>query len=146
MKQARLWMILLVLLLAGCSGGHTMEITDHHWILDSIQSVAEDGAVIAWGTGRGDAPDSETRLQWSYRAEGGVLTLTDQTNDKTYTGTYTRTDADPDSTTYEVMLDGREGMAVVSRTTDEEGGQVPTCIFRFNEYVVTCFAEESPPA
>ena len=74
-------------------------------------------------------------------AEGGNLTLTDWTNDRTYTGTYQQSQRDSKSTIYEVNVDGTNGMAVAAMTTYLDGTQDPTLIFNLGDYTVNFFAK-----
>ena len=75
------------------------------------------------------------------RAQNGKLTVTDQTNNKTYTGTYKFNGTDPQSSVYEVVIDGKEGMAVVAMTTYHDGSQNPTFIISLGDYTINFFAE-----
>ena len=56
-------------------------------------------------------------LQLTCEAAEGVLTFSDETNDRTCTGSYRLIESGPQSNIYEITVEDTEGMAVVSRTT-----------------------------
>ena len=51
------------------------------------------------------------------------------------------TQKDPPSSIYEVVVDGKEGMAVVAMTTYHDGSQDPTFIINLGDYTINLVAE-----
>ena len=138
-KLCLLWMISL-LFLGGCSKNSVPKMEDYEWVMTSVQSN-EDGRVIAFGGRKSSTFDSAEQVELTCQAESGILTLTDQTNSKIYTGTYKLTQTDPQSSIYEVIVNGNEGMAVVAMTTYNDGNQEPTFIVNLGDYSINFSAE-----
>ena len=146
----RIWTIalLMIFLLTGCSKTAVPEIDEYTWTMDTIQSVNNNGQIIAHGpgstAGAGDFAETGTEAPLEMflicEAENGVLTITDQTNHKTYTGTYKTAGTSPESLTYEVTVDGTDGMATVAMTEYHNGDQVPTLVMRLGEWTIYFYA------
>ena len=67
-------------------------------------------------------------------AKDGEITITDATNNKTYSGTYKVQQKTPKGTDYEVTIDGVTGYATVSPTEYYDGSEVPTLPINLGEY------------
>ncbi|MBR6513662.1 MAG: hypothetical protein IKT46_02385 [Clostridia bacterium] len=67
-------------------------------------------------------------------AKDGSITITDATNNKTYSGTYKVQQKTPKGTDYEVMIDGIKGYATVAPTEYYDGSEVPTLPINLGEY------------
>lgn len=141
MKKAGLLIILLLLFLIGCSRSNVPKIEDYNWVMTSVQSMETEGQAIAYGERGSSTLDTAKQIEMLCRAQNGKLTVTDQTNNKTYTGTYKFNGTDPQSCVYEVVIDGKEGMAVVAMTTYHDGSQNPTFIISLGDYTINFFAE-----
>ena len=141
MRKISLLLALSLLFLSGCSSEHVPTVEDYSWIMTSVQSMDADGQVIAFGERGSSTLASAKQVDLTCEAENGNLTLTDQTNDKTYGGTYKLTQKDPQSSIYEVVVDGKEGMAVVAMTTYHDGSQDPTFIINLGDYTINLVAE-----
>ena len=141
MRKIYLLMALLLLILAGCSNSNAPKIEDYNWVMTSVQSMDTGEQAIAYGERGSSTLDSAKQIELICCAEDGNLTLTDQTNDETYTGTYTMNETDTQSSIYEIVLDGNEGMAVVAMTTYHDGSQEPTFIINLGDYAINFFAE-----
>lgn len=127
----------LVLLLAGCAGGApTME--DYTWRMTTVNSM-EDGQALA--RGEGGTPDSVQEIVLLCSAQDGALTLTDETNGETCTGTYRLSERGRESTLYEISLDGEEGIAVVSVTKYQDDSEKPTMILSTSDVAITFFSD-----
>lgn len=140
MKKAGLWMALVLVLLTGCSG-KTPKIDAYSWVMTSVQSMEAGGQAVAYGERGSSTLEEAKQVELICEAQGGALTLTDRTNDRTYTGTYRQSQSDSRSTIYEVEVDGTEGVAVAAMTTYQDGAQDPTLIFHFGDYTVNFFGE-----
>ena len=141
MRKISVLLALSLLFLSGCRGEHVPTIEDYSWIMTSVQSMDADGQVIAFGERGNSTLASAKQVDLTCEAENGNLTLADQTNDKTYGGTYKLTQKDPQSSIYEVVVDGKEGMAVVAMTTYHDGSQDPTFIINLGDYTINLVAE-----
>ena len=131
----------VLLFLTGCNNSQVPKIDEYDWVMTSVQSIDADGQAIAFGERGSSTLPSAQQVDLTCKAENGNLTLTDQTNNKTYTGTYKLTQTDPKSNIYEVVVDGKEGMAVVAMTTYHDGSQAPTFIINLGDYTINLFAE-----
>lgn len=128
MKRAGLLLAFLLVLLTGCSS-KTPKIDEYTWVMTSVQSIEAGGQAVAYGEGGSSTLEGAKQIELVCEAQGGNLTLTDRTNDRTYTGTYQQSQRDSKSTIYEVNVDGTSGVAVAAMTTYQDGTQDPTLIF-----------------
>ena len=140
MKRAGLLLALLLMLLTGCSS-KTPKIDEYTWVMTSVQSMEAGGQAVAYGEKGSSTLEGAKQIELVCEAQGGNLTLTDRTSDRTYTGTYQQSQRDSKSTIYEVNVDGTNGMAVAAMTTYLDGTQDPTLIFNLGDYTVNFFAK-----
>ena len=140
MKRAGLLLAFLLVLLTGCSS-KTPKIDEYTWVMTSVQSIEAGGQAVAYGEGGSSTLEGAKQIELVCEAKGGNLTLTDRTNDRTYTGTYQQSQRDSKSTIYEVNVDGTSGVAVAAMTTYQDGTQDPTLIFNLGDYTVNFFAK-----
>ena len=140
MKRAGLLLAFLLVLLTGCSS-KTPKIDEYTWVMTSAQSIEAGGQAVAYGEGGSSTLEGAKQIELVCEAQGGNLTLTDRTNDRTYTGTYQQSQRDSKSTIYEVNVDGTSGVAVAAMTTYQDGTQDPTLIFNLGDYTVNFFAK-----
>lgn len=141
MKKLSIIFIAFILLLAGCSQADVPKVDEYTWEMTSVQSKEQDGQAVAYGERGSSTLSDAVPMKLVCTAKDGVLTLTDTTNSKTYTGTYKSKGTDPRSAHYEVTLEGKEGLAVVAMTTYHDGSQDPTFIINLDDYVINFFAE-----
>ena len=140
MKRAGLLLAFLLVLLTGCSS-KTPKIDEYTWVMTSVQSIEAGGQAVAYGEGGSSTLEGAKQIELVCEAQGGNLTLTDRTNDRTYTGTYQQSQRDSKSTIYEVNVDGTSGVGVATMTTYQDGTQDPTLIFNLGDYTVNFFAK-----
>lgn len=140
MKRAGLLLALLLVLLTGCSS-KAPKIDEYTWVVTSVQSMEAGGQAVAYGEKGSSTLEGAKQIELVCEAQGGNLTLTDRTNDRTYTGTYQQSQRDSKSTIYEVDVDGTSGVAVAAMTTYQDGTQDPTLIFNLGDYTVNFFAK-----
>ena len=74
MKRAAI--LLCLLLLTGCGSDAVPAIEEEAWQMTTVQSTADNGAIIACAPGEPGAPDTAERLTLVCTASDGVLTLT----------------------------------------------------------------------
>ena len=140
MKRSVLLLLLLLVLLTGCSS-KTPKIDEYTWVMTSVQSMEAGGQAVAYGEKGSSTLEGAKQIELVCEAQDGNLTLTDRTNDRTYTGTYQESQRDSKSTIYEVSVDGTSGIAVAAMTTYQDGTQDPTLIFNLGDYTVNFFAK-----
>ncbi|MCI6149532.1 MAG: hypothetical protein MR705_03715 [Flintibacter sp.] len=140
MKRAGLLLALLLVLLTGCSS-KTPKIDEYTWVMTSVQSMEAGGQAVAYGEGGSSTLEGAKQIELVCEAQGGNLTLTERTNDRTYIGTYQQSQRDSKSTIYEVSVDGTSGVAVAAMTTYQDGTQDSTLIFNLGDYTVNFFAK-----
>ncbi len=142
MKKISLLLALVLVLCAGCSASDVPEIDEYTWKMTSIQSAEADGQAVAYGPHESSTLDTAVELEMQCTAQDGSLTLTDLTNNKTYTGTYRVQTTSPESVTYAVTVADQNGLAVCAMTTYHDGSTTPTLIINLGDYVLNFFAAE----
>lgn len=141
-KLLTLWLAVLLLLFTGCSNHQIPYIEEYNWVMTSVQSMDANGQAIAFGEDGSSTLSSAKLIELTCTAENGQITLIDQTNRKTYEGTYKLTQTDSQSFIYEVDVDGKKGHAVVAMTTYHDGCQEATFIMNLGEYTINFFAQK----
>ena len=140
MKKHCILFALIAVFLTGCSSSDVPVLEDHTWVMTTVQSTADNGQAIAYGSDGQSTLDSAVYIDMECKAENGSLTLTDNTNNKTYTGSYELTDQAPDAMNYKVTIDGKEGIAVIAITTYQDETQTPTFIINLGDYTLNFFS------
>lgn len=147
MKRWIVLFCLMIFMLTGCSNeknavSDAPKIEDYSWVMTTIQSSEDDGQIIAHAVDTVGVPENSVEIVLKCSAANGELSLTDETNSKSYKGTYKLTDANQETRIYEVVLNNVEGIAVVSMTKYEDKSQTPTFIIRFEDYSINFFSAE----
>ena len=93
----------------------------------------EDELVVAVGEEDDIHPNAKI-MDLKLDAEDGSITITDATNNMTYSGTYKVQKKTPKGTDYEVTIDGIKGYATVAPTEYYDGSEVPTLPINLGEY------------
>ena len=133
-----LLMLILVFTLSACNGD-VVSIEDYEWKMRTVMSndieaaQNEDELVVAVGEADELYPDTKI-VDLKLVAKDGTITLSDETNSKTYTGIYKVQKKTPKGTDYEVTIDGIEGYATVAPTEYYDGSEVPTLPINLGEY------------
>lgn len=94
MKKTGLLLALLLVLLTGCAG-KAPKIDEYSWIMTSVQSMEAGGQAVAYGERGSSTLEGAKQIELLCEAKDGKLTLTDRTNDRTYTGTISKVKAIP---------------------------------------------------
>ena len=141
MKRLSVLLCLLLLLLTGCGSKDSTvpKIEDYSWQMTTAQSMEAEGQAVAYGPGNESTLETAVEILLSCTAADGTITLTDETNGQTYSGTYKLVETDQQTSTYEVTVGETEGMAVVSMTTYHDDSQVPTFIISLGDYALNFF-------
>lgn len=128
----------LIFTLSAC-GGDVVAIEDYEWKMRTVMrndiEVAqnEDELVVAVGE-EDDIHQNAKIVDLKLVAKDGSITVTDATNNKTYSGTYKVQKKTPKGTDYEVTIDGVKGYATVAPTEYYDGSEVPTLPINLGEY------------
>lgn len=133
--------LLCLALFTGCAQSRSVDIEDYVWQMFSIQSIAENGAAIAYGPEGSSALEDAAELDMVCEASGGVLSLTDKTNEKTYTGIYSEKQASPESVIYEIEIAENKGYGTAALTEYEDGTTRATLILAVGDYSLNFFAD-----
>ncbi len=133
-----LLMLILVFTSSACNGD-VVAIEDYEWKMGAVMrndieaAQNEDELVVAVGEEDDIHPNAKI-VDLKLVAKDGSITITDATNNKTYSGTYKVQQKTPKGTDYEVMIDGIKGYATVAPTEYYDGSEVPTLPVNLGEY------------
>ena len=131
----------LVLTLSAC-GGEKTNIESYTWTLRyAMHGEGEQLAVDAVDKADPAHPDAKI-VSVTLTASNGKITVTDETNQKVYLGSYTVEGKSPKSTDYLVTLDGKSGYATVAMTTYADGTKEPTLPINLDGYALYFYARE----
>lgn len=114
-------------------------IEDYEWKMRTVMSndieVAqnEDEFIVAVGENDELYPDAPI-IEMTLIAKDGKITITDTTNNKTYSGTYKVQQKTPKGTDYEITIDGLTGYATAAPTEYYDGSAVPTLPINLGDY------------
>ena len=131
-------LILFVLLLSSCTS-ENISIEDYEWQMRTVMSgnieTAQNENVLIVAVGEPDELYTEAKIvDLTLTAKDGKITITDKTNNKTYTGTYKVQKKTPKGTDYEITINGQDGYATVAPTKYYDGSEVPTLPINLGEY------------
>ncbi len=124
--------VFVIAMLSAC-GNNEANIEDGEWKLKSIESLNDNGDVIAVGE-KSEASSDAKVLEIVLTAQDGELLLADKTNDETYNGAYEElliTDSRDD---YKIFIDGKEGLINSTKTVYPDGSEVPMLIMTVDGY------------
>ena len=130
--------LIFILGLSACNGD-VVAIEDYEWKMGAVMrndiEVAqnEDELVIAVGEEDDIHPNAKI-VDLKLIAKDGSITVTDATNNKTYSETYKVQQKTPKGTDYEVTIDGIKVYATVAPTEYYDGSEVPTLPINLGEY------------
>ena len=133
-----LFILMSLFALSACNGD-VVAIEDYEWKMGAVMrndiEVAqnEDELVVAVGE-KDDIHPNAKIVDIKLVAKDGAITVTDETNNKTYSGTYKVQQKTPKGIDYEVTIDGIKGYATVAPTEYYDGSEVPTLPINLGEY------------
>ena len=138
-------MLVFVFALSACSGD-VMAIEDYEWkmrtVIKNDIEAAQDNDKFYVAVGEEDDIHPNAKIvDLKLVAKDGSITITDATNNKTYTGTYKVQKKTPKGTDYEVTIDGIKGFAAVAPTEYHDGSEVPTLPINLGDYSIYFYAE-----
>ena len=138
----------MIMLLSSCGikGKPVVYIELYEWKLQSVMcnntEIADEELVIAVGEQDELYPNAKV-VDILLTAKNGEITLTDTTNNKTYTGTYKMTEETSKSVTYEIEIDGIAGNATIAITEHLGNRLTPTLPIDLGEYSVYFLPSET---
>lgn len=139
-------MLTLTFTLSACNS-NKIAIEDYEWKMRTVMrndieaAQNEDEFVIAVGETDELYPDAEI-VDLTLTAKDGEITVTDTTNSKTYSGTYTVMQKTPDGTDYEMTIDGISGYATVAPTGYYDDPEIPTLLINIGDYSIYFIPKE----
>ena len=137
----------MVFTLSACNAD-VVKIEDYEWKMRTVASndieaaQAPDELIVAVGEADKLYPDAEI-VDLTLTAKGGEITITDTTNDRTYTGAYEVMQKTPKGTDYEIIIDGVNGYATVAPTEYYDGSEILTLPININGYSLYFIPNES---
>ena len=132
----------MIFVLSACGAGR-IRIEDYEWKMRSVMHVEKDqNRLIVDASGKEDEanPDAAV-IDMILIAKNGKITITDNTNNKTYEGTYTVSGKNPKGTDYHITIDGKDGYATVAMTTYADGREEPTLPINLGDHSMYFYAE-----
>lgn len=127
--------VLTIFCLNGCGSSAKVSIEDYQWEITTIQDN-DNGAVVACSDDNTDLFPDASEIDMFCTTDSKELTLTNQTDDQTYSGTYTKDSSEPDSVIYSIQIGEDSGMAVCAWTTYQDGSKTPTLILSIGNYTL----------
>ena len=147
MKKIFTFIICTIILfsLTSCKQTEKTTIESNEWILSTIQSNEQNGDIIAYNPNDNTVivPENAIIIELSCSAKDKVLTLLDETNNKTYTGEYKELDDNFESTIYEITINETQGTAVASTMEYNDGKEIPTLIITLGDYTLNFYSNAS---
>ena len=131
-------MLLFIFSLSSCAS-ETISIEDYEWKMRTVMSgnietaQNEDALIVAVGEPDELYPEAKI-VDLTLSAKDGKITITDITNNKTYTGTYKVQKKTPKGTDYEITINEQDGYATVAPTEYYDGSEIPTLPINLGEY------------
>ena len=138
---------IMIFTLSACSGD-VVAIEDYEWKMRTVASndieaaQAPDELIVAVGKADALYPEAEI-VDLTLNAKDGAITITDRTNNKTYSGTYEVQQKTPKGTDYEIIINGVSGYATVSPTEYYDGSEIPTLPININGYSLYFIPEKA---
>lgn len=140
-------MSFIVFALSACNAD-VVKIEDYEWKMRTVASndieaaQAPDELIVAVGKADALYPEAEI-VDLTLNAKDGAITITDRTNNKTYSGTYEVQQKTPKGTDYEIIINGVSGYATVSPTEYYDGSEIPTLPININGYSLYFIPEKA---
>ena len=138
-KVLAVFLLFVVIFSLSACNGDVVAIEDYKWKMGAVMrndiEVAqnEDELVVAVGEEDDIHPNAKI-VDLKLVANDGSITVTDATNNKSYSGSYKVQRKTPKGTDYEVTIDGIKGYATVAPTEYYDGSEVPTLPINLGEY------------
>lgn len=138
-KVLALFLLFVVVFSLSACNGDVVAIEDYEWKMGAVMrndielAQNEDELVVAVGEEDDIYPNAKI-VDLKLVANDGSITVTDATNNKSYSGTYKVQRKTPKGTDYEVTIDGIKGYATVAPTEYYDGSEVPTLPINLGDF------------
>ena len=138
-KVLALFLLFVVVFSLSACNGDVVALENYEWKMGAVMrndiEVAqnEDELVVAVGEEDDIHPNAKI-VDLKLVANDGSITVTDATNNKSYSGTYKVQRKTPKGTDYEVTIDGIKGYATVAPTEYYDGSEVPTLPINLGDF------------
>ena len=138
-KVLALFLLFVVVFSLSACNGDVVAIEDYEWKMGAVMRTDielaqnEDELVVAVGEEDDIHPNAKI-VDLKLVANDGSITVTDATNNKSYSGTYKVQRKTPKGTDYEVTIDGIKGYATVAPTEYYDGSEVPTLPINLGDF------------
>lgn len=138
-KVLAVFLLFVVIFSLSACNGDVVAIEDYEWRIRTVMSndieaaQNEDELIVAVGE-KDDIHPNANIVDIKLVAKDGLITVTDVTNNKTYSGTYKVQKKTPKGTDYEVTIDGIKGYATVAPTEYYDGSEIPTLPINLGDY------------
>lgn len=127
---------------AGCSG-ESLKIDGCEWKMqEAISTENEYAEMVAVGAESSVYPEAEI-VDVTLSASAGVITVTDNTEGKTYRGTYTAESVKRGESVYRVAIENDEGYAVAAKTEYADGREERTLVVSIGKTTLYFYAERN---
>ena len=135
-----LMMLSFTFALSACNSDQ-IAIEDYEWKMRTVMrsdiDVAQNEDELVVAVGEEDELYPYAKIaDVTLIAKDGKITVTDTTNIKTFSGSYTGIEETPDGMCYEIVIDGITGYATVSPTEYYENEEIPTLPINIGDYCV----------
>lgn len=120
-------LILCLFSLAGC--GNKIAITEYEWQLQvahKLNTETMESTMLAGVESWVNTDESASVVDVVLVAKDGTITITDKTNNKTYSGSYKHTDTSVKEMMYEFSIGNLQGHGVTAYTEYNNGTKTPT--------------------
>lgn len=133
-------MAVFLFTLSACNS-EKFAIEDYEWKMRAVMrndiEVAQNEDELVVAVGEYDELYSDvTIVELTLTAKEGTITMTDVTNDKTYSGTYDVIKRTSEGADYKVTIDGVNGFATASAAKYYDDSEVPTLPINLGDYCV----------
>ncbi len=139
-----LLMVMIIAVLSGCSQNSSMQIENHTWSFQYVQSE-DDGAIVACSDQKTDIYPSAEIISLTCAAEDGKLTVTNIGTQETYLFDYTVNTDKAESVIYNISSVTNNGFASVGMTEYHDGKSEYTLIIKIGGYAI-CFCSANTAA
>ena len=117
------------------------KIEDYQWKMRTVMHADDDTLVIDAVNEEDIAHPEAKVIDMTLVAQDGKITIADDTNNKTYEGSYAVDGKTPEGTDYTVQISGESGYATVAMTTYLDGNEEPTLPINLGKYSIYFYAE-----
>ncbi len=124
--------VIIITMFSSCTKNEA-KIEDGEWKLESVESLNDNGSVVAVGEKSTVNPNAKV-IDIVLTAQDGELVLSDKTNGETYNGAYEEMTITDSADDYKIFIDGKEGLINSTKTVYPDGSEEPMLIMTVDGY------------